>query len=260
MGLSIAIITYNEEKNLERTLNSVKEFADEIIIVDSGSTDKTEEIAKKYGAKFFVEQWQGYGTQRNIAISKATQEWILNIDADEEISRELGERIVKIIRNDDKLSDKSVFKIKFTSVCFGKVIKYGGWSDSYHIRLFKSGIGKFNTNVVHEMFETTEKVHLLEEEIYHYSYSTLEDYFIKFNRYTTEGAKEYYKRGKKSNIFQIVLNPMFKFFKMYFLRLGFLDGKEGFLLASTSSLYTMVKYYKLYEIYKNKSYTLEENK
>lgn len=251
MKLSIAMITMNEEKNLERTLKSVQSFADEIVIVDSGSTDRTEEIAKKYGAKFFVESWKGYGLQRNSAIDKACGEWILNIDADEEISPQLQKKIIQIKNSND---DKSVYTINFTSVCFNKKIKYGGWSNSYHIRLFKKGAGRFNENTVHESFETSEKIHTIKEDIYHHSYSSLGDYFTKFNRYTTEGAIEYYKRGKKCNLFQLVVNPIFKFIRMYLIRLGFLDGKEGVLLACTSSLYTMVKYYKLYEIYKNKSY------
>ena len=251
MKLSVAMIIMNEEKNLDRTLKSVADFADEIVIVDSGSTDRTEEIAKKYGAKFFVESWKGYGGQRNSAIDKACGEWILNIDADEEISPQLQEKIKEIKNSND---EKSVYNINFTSVCFGKKIKHGGWSNSYHIRLFKKSAGRFNDNKVHESFQTQEKIYTLKEDIYHHSYLTLGDYFTKFNRYTTEGALEYYKRGKKCNIFQIVINPIFKFIRMYLIRLGFLDGKEGFLLACTSSLYTMVKYYKLHEIYKNKSY------
>lgn len=251
MKLSVAMITMNEEKNLERTLKSVVSFADEIVIVDSGSTDKTEEIAKRYGAKFYVESWKGYGLQRNSAIDKAQGEWILNIDADEEISPELQKKILEIKSSEE---DRAVFEINFTSVCFDKKIKHGGWSNSYHIRLFKKSAGRFNENTVHESFETTEKIHTLKEEIYHHSYSSLEDYFTKFNRYTTEGAIEYHKRGKRCNIFQLAINPIFKFIRMYLIRLGFLDGKEGFLLACTSAMYTMVKYYKLHEIYKNGSY------
>lgn len=254
MRLSVAMITKNEENNLRRTLESVKSFADEIVIVDSGSTDRTEEIAKEFGAKFYSEPWKGYGEQRNSVIDKAQGEWILNIDADEEISPQLQKKIVEI---KEKEREKSVFKINFTSVCFGKKIKHGGWSNSYHIRLFKKEAGRFNSNTVHEEFCTQERIYTLKEDIYHHSYSNLRDYFTKFNRYTTEGALEYYKRGKKSNIFQLAINPIFKFLRMYIFRLGFLDGKEGFLLACTSSLYTMVKYYKLYEIDKNKSYIEE---
>lgn len=251
MNISVVLITYNEEKNLVRTLTSVKSFADEIIIVDSGSTDNTKKIAESFGAKFFFEDWSGYGKQRNSAIKKAKGKWILNIDADEEISSELGKRLVKIALEE---SEKEVFEINRISVCFGKKIKYGGWGTSYAVRFFRNGSGYFDNNTVHEKFETKNKIYKLKENIFHHSYLTLEDYFKKFNRYTTEGAIEYYKNRKKVGWVDIVLNPMYKFLRMYFFRLGFLDGKEGFLLASTSSLYTMVKYYKLYEIYKNKSY------
>lgn len=251
MGLSVAIITFNEERNLERTLESIKSIADEIVIVDSGSTDRTEEIVSKYDGKFIPQNWLGYGDQRNVAIESCSEEWILNIDADEEISSELKSRIEQIINNG---GSENVYEICFSSVCFGKVLKHGGWSGSYHIRLFKKNSGRFNSNMVHEEFETIEKIGKLKEKILHHSYLTLEDYFMKFNRYTTEGALEYYKKGKKSNIFQIVINPLYKFIRMYFFRLGFLDGVEGFLIATTSSMYSMVKYFKLREIYRNGSY------
>ncbi|WP_300361038.1 glycosyltransferase family 2 protein [Fusobacterium sp.] len=251
MKLSVAMITLNEERILEKTLKSLKDIADEIIIVDSGSTDKTKEIALKYGAKFFQEKWKGYGLQRNSSIDKCTNEWILNIDADEEISEELSRKIKEIKESE---TDKEVFEINFSSVCFGKKLKHGGWSNQYHIRLFKKDTGRFNTNEVHEEFLTEKKVYRLKEEIYHHSYISLEEYFTKFNRYTTEGAKEYYQRGKKASNFQIIFNPIFKFIRMYIIRLGFLDGIEGLMIASTSALYSMVKYFKLREMYKNGSY------
>lgn len=244
MGLSVGIITFNEEKRLERTLESVKSFADEVIIVDSGSTDKTHEIAQKFSANFFVESWKGYGLQKNSVIDKCKEDWILLIDADEVISPELKNKIIEIVNQ----SKDDVYEVNFTSVCFGKKIKHGGWSGSYRIRLFKNGIGKYNDNVVHEAFITEGKTAKLKEEIYHYSYEDLADYLSKFNRYTSEGAREYFKRGKKSNIFWLVINPIFKFIRMYIFRLGFLDGIEGLLLAILSSNYTMVKYYKLLEM------------
>ena len=122
------------------------------------------------------------------------------------------------------------------------------------MRLFLKSAGRFNDNTVHESFVTQEEIYKIKEDIFHHSYLTLEDYFTKFNRYTTEGALEYYKKGKKASIGQIVFNPMYKFLRMYIFRLGFLDGVEGFLLASTSSLYSMVKYFKLREMYRNGSY------
>lgn len=258
MTLTVAIITLNEEKNLGRTLDSVKTFADEIVIVDSGSTDRTEEIAKSYGAKFYSQKWLGYGPQRNKSIDLSTSEWILNIDADEEISEDLARKIKEIKEN--KKIENAVYKINFMSVCFGKKIKYGGWSNTYRIRLFKKAAGKFNENSVHEEFITNLTVGKINKYIYHHSYSDLEDYFTKFNKYTTLGAVEYYKKNKKARLISITLSPLYKFIRMYIFRLGFLDGLEGFLLAITSSLYTMVKYYKLREIYKNNAYVKgEEN-
>ena len=244
MSLSVGLITYNEERRLGRTLESIKNIADEIIIVDSNSTDNTVEIAKEYGAKLYVENWKGYGLQKNSVIEKCTKDWILLIDADEVISSDLSKKILEVIKE----GKEELYDINFTSVCFGKKIKHGGWSGSYRIRLFKNGIGKYNDNVVHESFETKGIKGKLAEEIFHYSYEDLSDYLSKFNRYTSEGAKEYHKRGKKANFFGIVINPIFKFIRMYFFRLGFLDGVEGLLLAILSSNYTMVKYYKLLEL------------
>lgn len=256
MGLSVAMITLNEERILERTLKSVAEFADEIVIVDSGSTDRTREIAEKFRAKFIHQKWLGYGGQRNVAIDNSTEEWVLNIDADEEISPALKEKIIKIKKGEE---EGEVFEVNFTSVCFGKKLKHGGWSNSYHIRLFKKCAGRFNDNMVHEEFQTEKKVYRLKEDILHHSYLTLQDYFVKFNRYTTEGALEYYKKGKKSSVLQIVFNPIYKFIKMYIIRLGFLDGVEGLMIACASAMYSMVKYFKLREIYKNGAYNENNN-
>ncbi|MEH1740142.1 glycosyltransferase family 2 protein [Fusobacterium varium] len=256
MKLSAAIMTFNEERNLERTLKALADICDEIVIVDSGSTDKTKEIAEKYEARFIYQPWLGYGKQRNAAIDNCSGKWILAVDADEELSPELKQKITEIINGNE---DKKVYEINRLSVCFGKKIKHGGWGTSYAVRLFLKTAGRFNDNTVHESFVTQEKIFKIKENIYHHSYLTLEDYFSKFNRYTTEGALEYYKKGKKASIGQVVFNPMYKFIRMYIIRLGFLDGIEGFLLASTSSMYSMVKYFKLREIYKNGSYRSKKN-
>lgn len=248
MKLSVGLITFNEEKNIARTLDSVLEIANEIVIVDSGSTDKTLEIARKYNAAIFSEEWKGYGRQKNSVIAKCNGEWILLIDADEEISKELKNKI-KIVINDEKSS--SVYKPNFTAVCFGKKIRYGGWSNHYRVRLFKKGIGKYNDREVHEKFITNEKPEILQEEIFHHTYEDLEDYFVKFNRYTTESAIQYKKQNKKKNFILFYLDSIFKFFKMYIFKAGFLDGYEGYLLAKLSSFYVFIKYAKLREKNKN---------
>ncbi len=251
MKLSVGIITFNEEKILGQTLESVKSIADEIVVVDSFSTDKTVEIAGGYDAKVFNEEWKGFGPQKNSVINKCTGEWILLIDADEVLSEELVDAIREILAGKN---EHDVYEINRCSVCFGKEIKHGGWSGQYATRLFKNGAVIVSDSLVHEEFITENKKGKLKEKIFHHTYITLEDYFKRFNRYTTLGALEYHRRGKKASWANIVFNPIYKFFRMYFLRLGFLDGIEGLLLAVVSANYSMVKYFKLREIWKNNSY------
>ena len=251
MKLSVALITLNEEINLKRTLESVRTIADEIIIVDSGSTDSTIEIANGFNAKTFYHKWAGYGKQKNFALAQCTGDWILLIDADEELSKELAEKIQWIINHE---KENKVFSINRSSICFGKELKYGGWSNQYAVRLWQKGIVQVNENLVHEDYVTSEKIYKIKEKIYHHTYHTLQDYFVRFNTYTTLGAQEYYKRGKKVSFLKIVLNPMYKFIRMYIIRGGFLDGVEGFMIARASAMYSMTKYFKLREMYRNGSY------
>lgn len=255
MKLSVGIITYNEERNLPKTLEAIKNIADEIIIVDSHSKDNTVEVAKSYGAKVYSEDWKGFGPQKNSVLDKCRGEWILLIDADEEISKELEEQIKEVIKGKNEFD---VYDINRCSVCFGKELKYGGWSNQYATRLWKSKKVRVSDSLVHEEYLFEGDKGKIKEKIYHYSYLTMEDYFNRFNKYTSLGAREYYKRRKKVNNFQIVLNPIFKFIRMYIIRLGFLDGIEGLTIASTSAMYSMVKYFKLREMYKNGAYK-EEN-
>jgi len=246
MKLSVGLITYNEEKDLSRTLNAVKEIADEIVIVDNGSTDRTIEIAEKYGAKVYSEKWKGYGLQKNSVIDKCNGDWILLIDADEEITVPLKERIKGIINDQDVLC--KVYKVNFLTICFGKKIRYGGWSNFYRIRLFARNSGRFDDKVVHENFITSESVGLIKEEINHYTYNSLEDYFNKFNDYTTNQAFQYKKAGKQRNILSIYWGSKFYFFKSYILQLGFLDGYEGYLLSKLGAMTVLIKYSKLRQL------------
>lgn len=243
MSLSVAIITYNEEKKIEKTLKALKDIADEIIIVDSFSEDKTKEIALLYGAKFYEEAWQGFGKQKNLALEKCSGDWTLLLDADEVLSDELRKKIVEIINTENK---DVAYKLNRCSVCFGKEIKYGGWSNDYVIRLFRKGDARLDGAFIHEKMLTEKKVEKLSEKLYHYTYLNVEEYFSKFNSYTTKGALKRYEKGKRSSIIGIMFNPMYKFFKMYILKLGFLDGFDGFVLAMLSYMYNFVIQLKLY--------------
>lgn len=257
MKLSVALITHNEEKNLARTLRAVKDIADEIVIIDSGSTDKTEEIALQFGAKFYTESWQGYGKQKNSAIAKCSGEWILNLDADEEVSLQLACEIANIVH--EKKEKCKVYKINRTAICFGKVIHHGGWSNQYAIRLFKKNTGYFNDNTVHETFITKEEIGKIRANILHHTYQDLTDYLQKFNRYTSEGALHLLEKGKEPKLYKIFLNPIVKFMQMYVLRLGFLDGVEGFVLAVFSASYPLAKYYKFRALWIDSRLSLRSN-
>lgn len=248
MRLSVGIITYNEENRIGRTLDSIKEIADEIIIVDSESEDKTVEIAKSKGAKVFVEKWKGYGLQKNSVLEKCKGEWILLIDADEVISLKLKKKIKNII--DNRNNEYNVYKIKLRNICFKKEIKFGGWDD-YVIRLWRNGKVKINNREVHEEYvvEEGEKIGKLNEKIVHYTYDTIDQFLEKLNRYTTQSAIQYSKERKKADIFKIYIKMFYRFIKMYIFQFGFLDGYEGYLLSKYSSIYTMTKYTKLREEY-----------
>jgi len=197
MHLSVCLITKNEEANLERTLSSVEGLADEIIIVDSGSTDETISIAKSFNARVFIEEWKGYGQQKNSAIDKCHGDWILLIDADEVITEQLKERIRTII---EQSNSKDIYFVRFLTICFGKRIHYGGWSGFYRIRFFKKDAGRYNCNIVHESFISFpgKRTGYISENILHYTYSSIQDYIDKSNRYTSEGSLEYFRRGKRS--------------------------------------------------------------
>lgn len=241
MKLSIAMITLNEEQKLERTLKSIQSIADEIIIIDSGSKDKTIEIAKKYNAKIYNEDWMGFGKQKNSALEKCTGEWILMIDADEEVSGELLIEIKDIMEKDKG----NVFEIPRISYCFGRKTRH----KDYAIRLVKMNAGNYDSKEVHESFITTEKVYKTKGFIFHHTYISMEEYFEKFNRYTTLAAMEMRKKNKKVNIGIVMLNTFFKFIKKYFLKMAFLDGADGLIQSLYSAFYNFVKYAKLRELY-----------
>ncbi len=244
MGLSVGIITKNEEKIIKKTLEAVEKIADEIVIVDSHSTDRTLEIANNFGSKIIKQDWLGYGGQKNKVIENCSNDWILLLDADEIITDSLIKEIESIIVQ----KTNKVYAIKMRTVAFSKEIKFGGWSSSYRIRLFQKKSGKYNEDRVHEKFETSEKVFKLKNHINHYSYFNLEDYINKMNIYTSNAAKDIVEKNKKITIGKIIFKPIFSFLKMYIFRLGFLDGIEGLLLALMSSIYTLSKYFKALEL------------
>lgn len=239
--LSVVIISKNEEKNIRRCLESVV-FADEIILIDSQSEDSTITIAEEFGAKIYSPEWKGYGPAKQEGVRRTTYDWILSIDADEVVSTSLKEEIVSVLNSDNILSG---YYLPRCTNFLGKWIRHSGWYPDYILRLFNKSQGNFNDAVVHEKVILKGSTGQLKNDLLHYSYPTLEDYFDKFNIYTTIGAEELHKRGKDASWARILIKPLAQFIKQFILKTGFLDGPEGFMISFLSSVAVMVKYTKL---------------
>ena len=242
--LSVTIITLNEEKNLRRCLESVA-FADEIIIFDSESQDRTLSIAREFTDKVFQEPWQGFARQKNLAQEKAQGPWILNIDADERVTPELKEEIVSAIQKDPPYAG---FKIARKNFFCGQWIRHGGWYPNYQLRLYQKGAGSFAQREVHEQVVAKGQVGTLKAPLEHYTYDSISDYLKRMDRYSDLSARQYLKEGKKVSWPEILFRTKYTFFKMWILQKGFLDGAKGLVLAVLYSYYTFVKYAKLKEI------------
>ena len=269
MTLSVVIITYNEEANIARTLASVQPLvADgkgEIIVVDSGSTDRTVEIAKSYGAKVFIEEWKGYAAQKNSAIDKASGDWILSLDADEEVERELG-RLIAFLTSERPPNPKkellaamgvtmsqtsiSGYWMLRRNLFLGRWIRHGGFWPDPKLRLFRKGAAQFENRAVHEDVQLSGKTaKLLDGALLHHSYPTLADYLDHMNRYSSLGAEMIAAKGPvRFSGFNIVFRPLATFIYNYFFRLGFLDGREGLLLHLYHAVYVSWKYAKAWEM------------
>lgn len=241
--ISAVIITLNEEKNLERCLKSLA-WADEIIIVDSHSTDKTREIAKKFTDNIWEMDWQGFGPTKEFARQKAGNAWVLSIDADEEVTPELKEELLKAVQNDSLVG----YLIPRKSLFLGKWVKHSGWYPDYVLRLFRKESGQFDKALVHEQVQIKGEIGYLKNPLQHYTYPNLEHYFKKLRRYTTLAPQELYQKGNRAYPWDLIFRPPATFFKMYLIKLGFLDGWQGLVLAVLSSYQVLIKYLKLLQL------------
>ena len=281
--LSVVLITHNEEANLARALESVRPLVragqGEIIVVDSGSTDRTLEIAKSYGAKVFAEAWKGYAAQKNSALEKATGDWILSLDADEELDEQLQQSVANTLeglkRVDalEKQTDVHPFMMQDaqTEVAdyigvraspelsgvwmarknefLGRWIKHGGFWPDPKLRLFRRGRGRFEARAVHETVKVAGQTATLKRgALLHHSYPTISDYIEHMNRYSSLGAEMVVAEGRtRFSAIHIVARPLATFVYNYFFRLGFLDGREGLLLHLYHAVYVSWKYAKVWE-------------
>ena len=247
--VSAVIITHNEEENIGRCLQAVQKVADEIIIVDSLSADRTIEIATGFNARIFSLEWKGFGPQKNFGIQQANNDYILALDADEVLTDEAISEIQALKMN----GLKGVYEFPLLNFYFGKFLKHGLEYPNYKKRLFDKTKVWWNDNLVHESLIIPQgyPVLRLKGHIQHYSYRSIEHYISKANYYTTIGALELKAKGKKNYLFKMFFSPPFVFIKSYFLKAGFLDGLHGFVTALFNARTNFLKYAKLWELYRN---------
>jgi len=240
--LSVIIITKNEEANIRDCLESVV-WADEVIVVDSNSTDETVNICKEFGAKVYVHDWPGFGAQKNRALGYATGSWILSIDADERVSSELRIAIEAILRNDGVTCQ--AYRVSRLSSYCGHFMRHSGWYPDHIVRMFKRNQAHFTDVLVHESVECQGNIGMLDGELVHYSYETFEQVLDKMNHYSSAAAQMIYQRGRSSSLSGAVLRGIWTFVRTYFLRRGFLDGREGFMVSVSNAEGTYYRYLKL---------------
>lgn len=249
--LSVTIITYNEERNIARCIKSVEGVADEIIVVDSFSTDRTKAICQTLGVKFVEHAFAGHIQQKNYAVAQATYNHVLSLDADEELSEELQKSVLEAKQNWS--ADAYRFN-RFNNYC-GKWIHYSGWYPDCKIRLFDKAKATWGGQNPHDKIILGAKAHVkfLPGDILHYSYFSLEQHLQKIENFSTIFREEMVRKGKRASVFTLIVKPPFRFFKTYVVDLGFLDGFEGFLIAVLSSYQVFLKYTKVYMYYRSKN-------
>ena len=240
----MVIIVRNEESNIRDCLESVT-WADEIIIVDSGSSDNTVNICKEYTNKISVSDWLGFGRQKNKALSLASESWILSIDADERVSSALQNEIQQTINRN---STSAGFYIPRSSSFCGRIMRYSGWSPDYVLRLFRRDQGRFSDDMVHEKVLLQGSSGTLKHPLLHYPMKTPEQAIEKMNLYTSLYAESRFNAGTNSSLGKAVVRGLWTFFRCYILQRGFLDGAEGFMLAISNAEGTYYKYAKLAQL------------
>lgn len=246
--ISATIITFNEEKNIGRCIDSLKQVADEIIVVDSGSADQTEQICISKGVKFYTNAFQGHIEQKNYAVSLTNNPVILSLDADEALSEELLTSIKAIKEN---FTADGYYFNRLTNYC-GKWIKHCGWYPDKKLRIWKKEKGIWGGTNPHDkvIMEGITSTQFLSGDLLHYSYYSIEQHLKQVNYFTDINAREAHRKNKRATIFHILFSPLIKFIKSYFFQLGILDGYYGFIVCSISAHATLYKYVKLRELEK----------
>lgn len=244
LKVSAVIITLNSGQTLEKTLRSLN-WCDEIIVVDSGSSDNTQEICLRYNCRFYHHPFNGYGEQKQYATGLASNDWILSIDSDEVITRPLQEEIIRNLSAGDVAC--AGFMLPISLVFMGKEFRYGKEASMLHLRLYNRRFGGFNDNKLHEKIILNGEIKRLKNIILHNSYRDLAHYYEKFNKFTSFATQDAIRRNKRTGKWQILFKLPATFVVIYFVQLNFLNGFPGFVWSVNSAFYSFVKYLKLYE-------------
>ena len=246
--ISVFIICFNESKRIRRCLESVK-WCDEIVIIDSGSTDNTLAICREYTDRIFVREWPGYVEQKCFGLSQCRHEWVLNLDADEEVSEGLRDEIVsKVLSADSKIGQINGFYLSRIVFYLNRWWRRGGWFPEYRLRLCRRSVTKWGGENPHEKAIVEGPTHKLEGELFHYTYDSISDHILRLNRYSSTAAESMHRRGKRATPLNLVFNPVTRFLKFYFVKKGFREGVPGLLVAFLEGYYVLLKYIKLWEL------------
>jgi glycosyltransferase involved in cell wall biosynthesis len=242
--LSVFIIALNQEANIGECLESVR-FADDLVVVDTGSTDRTVELARAYTDRVLTAPWEGFGRTKNYALDQTRGEWVFSLDTDERVPPALKEEIMAVVWGDGPLAG---YRVPRKNYFCGRWIRHLGWYPDYTLRLFRRGLGRFRDREVHEEVEVAGPVGVLQHPLEHYSYRSVSEYVTRMDRYARLAAVELAKRGRRPFPGELVFRPFFTFLHLYVLRRGFLEGATGYDLAVLMSMYKFLKYYYLREL------------
>lgn len=239
--ISSVIVAYNEERNIERCLKSVVPFSEEIVVIDSGSTDRTVEISRKYATSVITHEWMGYGRQKQMAMDRSSCPWVFSIDADEEVSPELAKEIqhLDFARDGYEMPRKTWY--------LNRWIEHSGWYPGYILRLFDRDKGRFSDEIIHESVSVPGSVGRLQNDLLHYSYRDVAHHIKKMNDFTTLAARKMFDQNRRATVVEIGLYPFLEFFKVYLVKRGFLDGLAGLTISTLHAYYVFLKYAKLHE-------------
>jgi len=243
--LSVTLITFNESTKVERALKSIAPLADEIVVVDSFSTDKTEEICRKYTEQFLKRDWPGYRDQKNFALNQATHEWVLSIDADEVISPAL---LVELLAWKHSEKEHSGYLMPRRTFFMGQWIYHTTWYPDWQLRLFRKSEASWVGGRVHESVRVVGSVQRMENVIEHYTYSDISEYLAQLQNFTDLSARDYFDQGRRAHLSNLVLNPAVEFTRNYFLCRGFLDGVAGLVVSCLAAVSVFFKFLKLWEL------------